>query len=460
MDKENFIKENDKIATALKKVSGSFGKIICVVDNKKKLLGIITAGDIRRAILAGKDPKESIKKIYNKNVSYIFENEIINKKFVRSKFSNKEINQSIFYVPVVNEKKKVKNILTTERIVELMENKNLKQKKNKKLPKILIVGGAGYIGSVLCKKLLKKNYTVKIVDKVLYDKNVINNFIKNKNFSFDKADICDLNTQINVIRDIDVVVFLAEIVGDPACNARPEDALKTNYLSIASMAQLCSHLGISKFIYTSSCSVYGLDKQNKLLTEKSDLNPISHYARMKIMSEKALLANKNDIFKPTIFRLGTVFGPSLRNRFDLVVNTMAKNAHYNKKINLHGGEQWRPNIHVEDVADGIIASIKSNQKKVGNKIFNLSSDKSNFKIKDIAFAAKKIFKKSKIDIQKSMVDSRNYRVSSKKFFYSSGFKAKKTINEAYRDFEKLFKNNKNFNPNRKIFSNIKVLNDK
>lgn len=460
MDKENFIKENDKISTALKKVSGSFGKIICVVDNKKKLLGIITAGDIRRAILAGNDPKDSIKKIYNKNVSFIFENEINNKKFIRSKFSNKEINQSIFYVPVVDRKKKVKNILTTERIVELMENKNLKQKKKKKLPKVLIVGGAGYIGSVLCKKLLKKNYLVKIVDKVLYDKNVINNFIKNKNFSFDKADICDLNTQINVIRDIDVVVFLAEIVGDPACNARPEDALKTNYLSIASMAQLCSHLGISKFIYTSSCSVYGLDKQNKLLTEKSDLNPISHYARMKIMSEKALLANKNDIFKPTIFRLGTVFGPSLRNRFDLVVNTMAKNAYYNNKINLHGGEQWRPNIHVEDVAEGIIASIKLSQKKVGNKIFNLSSDKSNFKIKDIAFAAKKIFKKSKIDILKSMVDSRNYRVSSKKFFYSSGFKAKKTINQAYKDFEKLFRNNKNFNPNRKIYSNIKVLSDK
>lgn len=460
MNKENFIKENDKIATALKKASGSFGKIICVVDNKKKLLGVITAGDIRRAILAGNDTKDSIKKIYNKNVSYVFENEITNKKFFRSKFSSKEINQSIFYVPVVDEKKKVKNILTTERIVELMENKNLSQKKKKKLPKVLIVGGAGYIGSILCKKLLKKNYTVKIVDKVLYDKKVISNFIKKKNFSFDKADICDLNTQINVIRDIDVVVFLAEIVGDPACNARPEDALKTNYLSISSMAQLCSYLGISKFIYTSSCSVYGLDKKNKLLTEKSDLNPISHYARMKIMSEKALLANKNDIFKPTIFRLGTVFGPSLRNRFDLVVNTMAKNAYYDKKINLHGGEQWRPNIHVEDVAEGIIASIKSSQRKVGNKIFNLSSDKSNFKIKEIAYAAKKIFKKSKINIVKSMLDSRNYRVSSKKFFYSTGFKAKKTINQAYKDFEKIFKNNKNFNPNKKIFSNIKVLSDK
>ena len=459
MDKENFIKENDKIATALKKISGSFGKIICVTDNYKKLLGVITAGDIRRAILSGNDPNQSIKKIYNKNVSFIFDTELKNKKFIKSNFYNREINQSIFYMPVVDKKKRVKNILTTERIIELMENKNFKKLK-KKLPKVLIVGGAGYIGSILCNKLLKKNYSVKIVDKVLYDKNVINNFKKNKNFSFDKADICDLNTQINVIRDIDVVVFLAEIVGDPACNARPEDALKTNYLSLSSMAQLCSYLGISKFIYTSSCSVYGLDKHNRLLTEKSNLNPISHYARMKIMSEKALLANKNDIFKPTIFRLGTVFGPSLRNRFDLVVNTMAKNAYYNKKINLHGGEQWRPNIHVEDVADGIIASIKSNQKIVGNKIFNLSSDNSNFKIKDIAFAAKKIFKKSKIDVQKSMVDARNYRVSSKKFFISSGFRAKKTIGQAYKDFEKLFRKNKNFNPNRKIFSNIKVLGDK
>lgn len=460
MNKDYFIKENDKISTALRKVSGSFGKIVCVVDKNKKLLGVITAGDIRRAILSGHGSNQPIKKIYNKNVSFLFEEELKNKKLNKSYFSNNEINQSIYYVPIVDNKKKIKNILSVERVVELMENKNYNKSKKKKLPKILIVGGAGYIGSVLCKKLLKKNFSVKVVDKILYDNKVINHLKKKKNFSFLKADICDLNTQINVIKDIDAVVFLAEIVGDPACNARPEDALKTNYLSIASMAQLCSHLGISKFIYTSSCSVYGVDKHNKLLTEKSNLNPISHYARMKIMSEKALLANKNDMFRPTILRLGTVFGPSLRNRFDLVVNTMAKNAFYEKKINIHGGEQWRPNIHVEDVAEGIIASIKSSQQKVGSKIFNLSSDKSNYKIKDIAFAAKKVFKKSEINIQKSMIDARNYRVSSKKFFISSGFKAKKTINQAYKDFEKLFKKNKKFNPNKKVFSNIQVLSDK
>lgn len=459
--KQNYlIKEEDTIKAALRKVAGSFGKIVCVVDKKKTFLGLITAGDIRRALLLGHGSNQSIKKIYNKNVSFIFSDELKNKKFIKSKFSNKEINESIFYIPIVDKNKKVKNVLSIERIIEIIENKNIEKIKTRKLPRILIVGGAGYIGSVLCKKLLAKNYSVKIVDKILYDKNVIKNFIKDKNFKFIKADICDLNTQISAIKEIDAVVFLAEIVGDPACNAKPEDALKTNYLSISSMAQLCSHLGISKFIYTSSCSVYGLDANNKLLTEKSNLNPISHYARMKIMSEKALLANKNDIFKPTIFRLGTVFGPSIRNRFDLVVNTMAKNAYYDGKINLHGGEQWRPNIHVEDVADGIIAALKSNQKKVGSKIFNLSSEDSNFKIKEIAFAAKKIFTKANVNVQKSIVDPRNYRVSSKKYYLSTGFQAKKTVKSAYKNFLNLFRKNRNFNPNKKIFSNINVLSEK
>ena len=109
------------------------------------------------------------------------------------------------------------------------------------------------------------------------------------------------------------------------------------------------------------------------------------------MSEKVLLNNKNEIFRPTILRLGTVFGPSLRNRFDLVVNTMAKNAYYNKKINIHGGTQWRPNIHVEDVADGIISIIKSKKNRVGDQIFNLSSDISNLQIKELGVMAKKVF---------------------------------------------------------------------
>ncbi len=454
------IKADETIKTALKKTNENFfGKIICVVDNKKRLLGGVTAGDLRRAILSGYGVNEKIKKIYNNKISFIYEKELYQRKFKFSNFNSREINESIFYIPIVNKDRKVKDILSTERIIEIIENKNKTSIRTHKNPKVLIVGGAGYIGSVLCKKLLKKNYSIKVVDKLLYDQSVIKIFKKNKNFEFIKADICDLNTQINAIKDVDAVVFLAEIVGDPACNARPEDALKTNFLSISSMAQLCSHLGISKFIYTSSCSVYGVDKKNRLLTEKSNLNPISHYARMKIMSEKALLAIKNETFKPTIFRLGTVFGPSIRNRFDLVVNTMAKNAYYNKKVILHGGEQWRPNIHVEDVAEGIICALRTSSKKIGNKIFNLSSDKSNFKIKDLAFSAKKEFKGSNVQVIKNMVDLRNYRVSSQKFYKIAGFQAKKSIVQAYKSFNNFFIQNKKFNPEKKLFSNIKILNE-
>ena len=135
MDKDNFIKENDKISTALRKVSGSFGKIVCVVDKYKKLLGVITAGDIRRAILSGYGSNQPIKKIYNKNVSFVFEEELKNKKLNKSYFSNNEINQSIYYVPVVDDNKKIKNILTVERIVELMENKNYNKSKKKNYQK-------------------------------------------------------------------------------------------------------------------------------------------------------------------------------------------------------------------------------------------------------------------------------------------------------------------------------------
>ena len=171
-----------------------------------------------------------------------------------------------------------------------------KKKEFVKLPNVLIVGGRIYRNHIN-KPSLKKKFKVTILDKLLYDKNVLKkNFKKNKNFKFIMGDVCDLNVQINSIKNIDIVVFLAEIVGDPACNARPEDALKTNFLSLSSLATLCSHLSISKFIYTSSCSVYGINKNNDLLTEKSPLNPVSHYARIKIMSKKLFCQTKLILF--------------------------------------------------------------------------------------------------------------------------------------------------------------------
>lgn len=456
MIKYSSITEKNTIKSAFQKLSGEHGKILTVVNKKKSLLGVISTGDLRRAILGGFNPNDSIKNIYNRDVTYVYKKELEQKKLNKSNFTSNSLGDTTFYIPIIDKNKQVKNILTVEKVLNILEDNNSKKNiKKKRLPKILIVGGAGFIGTVLASKLLEKNYHVTILDKLIYDNKVIKkNFINKKNLNFILGDICDLNTQIRAIKEIDIVVYLAEIVGDPACNAKPEDALKTNYLSVLSFANLCSYLAIEKFIYTSSCSVYGLDKNNNLLNEKSNLNPVSHYARIKIMSEKALLTSANNYFKPTIVRLGTVFGPSKRMRFDLVVNTMSKFAYYKKKIDVYGGNQLRPNIHVEDVADGIISIIKAKKKSVENEIFNLSNDKLNLEIIQIAKKVKKTFKNANLNIIKTSVDTRNYKVSSNKIKNKTGFVAKRSIENALKEIKNLFSNNKIKNPDNKKYNNF------
>jgi len=455
MSRFSSIRENNTIQLALQKLHGEHGKILTVINDKKSLLGVISAGDLRRAILGGYNLNDKIKNIYNRNLTYIYQKELEEKKLKKSIFGSGSLGDTTFYVPIVDDSKKVKDIIPVERVLEILENRTNKKNNNKRLPKILIIGGAGYIGTVLASKLLRKNYHITILDKLIYDHKIMQkNFYNKKNLNFVLGDICNLNTQIEVIKEIDIVVYLAEIVGDPACSAKPEDALKTNYLSVLSFANLCSHLAIEKFIYTSSCSVYGLDKNNKLLNEKSNLNPVSHYARIKIMSEKALLTSANNNFKPTILRLGTVFGPSKRMRFDLVVNTMSKFAYFGKKININGGNQWRPNIHVEDVADGIISIIKAKNRDVGNQIFNLSNDKLNLQIIQIAKKVKSVFKNTKLNIVKTFKDTRNYKVTSKKIKKKIGFVAKKNIEGGLKEIKNLFKLKKIKNPDSKIYNNL------
>ena len=310
----------------------------------------------------------------------------------------------------------------------------------------------------MTKALLKKNWKVKVVDNFLYEKNSLQNFKKNKNLSIIKKDICDLNVQIEAVKDIDAVVFLAEIVGDPSCAAKPEDAIKTNYLAVSSLASLCSYMNINRFVYTSSCSVYGAKQgESKLLTENSPLNPTSHYARIKIMSEKAVLSKSNLFFSPTILRLATVFGKSFRNRFDLVVNIFARNAHYHKKIKVNGGNQWRPNIHVEDVSNAIIRVLESPINKVENKIFNLCNDTQNYTINNISKIVKSVFPKCKIIKEYKNVDKRNYKVSSKKISDIINFKAKKTIKYSLGELKKFFQRKKINYFFKKKFSNYETL---
>mgnify|MGYP001260133350 FL=1 len=305
--------------------------------------------------------------------------------------------------------------------------------------KILVVGGAGYVGGVIVDLLLsRKNYDVTVFDNLLYEDSY------RKNCKFISGDIRDKNFYKKSLNKYDVIVWLAALVGDGACAINPGLTDEINFQTLKKLSNIYK----KRIIFISTCSVYGA--QNGFLDENSSVNPLSHYASSKLKCE-SILKNKNSI----IFRLGTLFGVSdnySRIRMDLVVNTLSAKAFFEKKMSVFGGEQFRPLLHVKDVARAIEIAIKS--KKKG--IYNLSYK--NMKIIDIAKEIQKYFKNTKIIKTKiKFQDARNYKVRNIKASKDLSFKAKYNLKYGILELKKLLieKRIKNFNDPR--YTNQKYL---
>lgn len=449
---------NSSIKQAFKELNkfSEYGMIVNIMSAQKKIIGVVTEGDLRRSILKGFSIDTKLKEIINKKFFFLYDSEIKSKKINNPNF-NSTIISKVSYFPVVDNNMRLKQVLHVRNLKKIMGGqKMILNKVKQQQPIILVVGGGGFIGSVLTKKLLKENYKVKVLDNFFYEKKSLLNLKKDKKLTIIKRDVSDLSSQIIAIKDVECVIFLAELVGDPLCRKNPEDAIKTNYLALSSMANLCQYMNINKFIYTSSCSVYGSSQKKMSLIETSSLNPLSLYARIKIMSEQSLLSYTSKNFSPTILRLATVYGSSLRQRFDLVVNTFIKNAYFKKKIVVDGdGKQFRPNIHVEDVADAIIKIIKSPTKKVKNQIFNLCNEKENLSILQLAKRISSKFKDCKIIFNPRKTDNRDYYVSANKIKKTLDFKTKLSIEKAINDLKIYFDKNKSQNFDKSKFINLK-----
>ena len=238
---------------------------------------------------------------------------------------------------------------------------------------VLIVGGAGYVGGAITDLLIKK-YNVSVYDNLLYEEQ----FMKDCQFIY--GDIREEKKLKKLFKKYDAVIWAAALVGDGACNINPRLTNKLNYDSVKFLKKNFK----GKIIFFSTCSVYGA--QNNILNEKSPTNPLSLYALTKLKSEK-ILKDTN----ATIFRLGTLFGLSdqfSRIRMDLVVNTLTAKAYLENKIYVYGGEQYRPLLHVKDVANAVHCALV---RKSVKGIFNLSLG--NYKIFDLAKEVKKHFRK-------------------------------------------------------------------
>ena len=302
--------------------------------------------------------------------------------------------------------------------------------------KILITGAAGYLGRILYPILnLSNDHYVIGIDNYLYH--------QEKRPEIIKADITDKKAMLAFSRGIDVIIALAGIVGDPACGLNAKETIKVNQESTKLLAEVCERNKVKKLIFTSSCSVYGYS--SKMLTTNSSLHPLSLYAKTKLESEKILLNNLKTC-QLKILRLGTMFGYSPRMRFDLVVNIMTAMALKEKKIVVNGGQQWRPLIHVQNVANFIHKLLKNRQRQV---IYNVLDN--NYQIIDIAYKIINILKKPIKIIEKKSDDLRDYKViSSLPLNYTS---LTKGIEEIIGFFKrKEFKNYKD-----KKYYNVEIL---
>ena len=352
-------------------------------------------------------------------------------------------------IPIVN-KKNIPYRIVNKNNLEL---KSLNKKEIKYKPRILLLGGAGYIGSILAKKLLKLGYTVTIFDKFIYmSKHSLKKLIKNKNLELIQGDSRNISQIFSVVKRNDIVVHLAELVGDPLCEKQPSKTYEINFLASMAISNICKNLSVSKLIYISSCSVYGTNKKNDLLTEKSKILPISVYAKLKALIEKTIIRNMDEYCRPCILRLGTVFGSSIRPRYDLVINLFSGLVANNKTLTIQGGNQWRPFIHVEDVSDAIIKIIKLDKEKTNGQIFNLASF--NCKILEIGKTIKRNFPDVKIKLNEVAKDKRDYRVSSLKAQKAIKFKPKFSLEMGIKEMVKFTKKNKIKNLNLKRFQNI------
>lgn len=424
-----------KISSAIESINrnGKRGVFICEDD---ELVGIVMDADIRRAVLRNINMNNSIKTIMRTSPFVIPHNLTLNEKRHQLVESGKML------APIVDSRNRLVDYLTIQNVLEEIGlpkyTENIKENYGIFPPAlILVIGGTGYIGSVLVQKMLEAGYIVRVLDLLLYGKEPLNHLKQHENFEFVRGDCRDEATVSKVLKGVDAVIHLGEIVGDPACGIDETFTIDTNYSATQKIAAQCVRQGIKRFIFASSCSVYGHNDEE--VDETSEPNPISLYARCKVESERAILSYSNKYFCPTILRLATVHGQSFRQRFDLVVNLLAIKALTEKKIQIFGGEQWRPFISVNDVCQGILTALQSEMEKVKNQVFNLGDAEENYQLTEVGNIIREVLPGVDVERLADQTDKRNYRVNFTKVSGLLNYKAKYSVSDTVIDLTKAYR---------------------
>ena len=318
------------------------------------------------------------------------------------------------------------------------------------MKKIFITGGAGYVGSKLVPKLLESGYEVTVLDLMIYGENVLDDHKKLKKI---KGDIRNKNLLEKIIPGHDAVLHLACISNDPSFELNPSLGKSINYDAFEPLVKVSVESKVNRFIYASSSSVYGIKKE-KNVTEDMKLEPLTDYSKFKGGCEKILNSYKSDNFTTTTIRPSTVCGYAKRQRLDLVVNILTNHAFHNKEIKVFGGDQLRPNVHINDMADSYLAVLDAPSKKINGEVFNVGFK--NQSVNELANDVKEVIGSDVKIIHTKSDDNRSYHVSSEKIRDVLNFNTKYTVKDAVSDLKNAFEKKSLINTfNDEFFFNIK-----
>ena len=301
---------------------------------------------------------------------------------------------------------------------------------------ILVIGGGGYVGSLLVKKLVEKRIKVLVLDLFIYapPEEVFSGFYESKFLKVIKGDMRDIDLMENLVSKSDNIIHLACISNDPSFELNPDLGKSINFDSFYPLVKVCKKK-IDKFIYASSSSVYGI-KDEINVTEDLSLEPLTDYSKYKAMCEDILLNESGNNFCTTILRPATVCGYSQRTRLDVIVNILTNHAFNKRKIIINGGNQKRPNIHIQDMVNAYLEILNQQNEFVNEEIFNIGFE--NYTLDEIGELVKeKIGDDIVIDHQETN-DNRSYHISSNKIRKQLGFLPQFSIEKAIEDLKQAF----------------------
>ena len=307
--------------------------------------------------------------------------------------------------------------------------------------KVLVTGGAGYIGSVLVRQLLNKGFAVRVLDSLKFGGEALYDVMLHPNFEFMKGDVCNSKDVKKALEDIDAIAHLAAIVGDPACKKFSEEANATNWNGSVDLFEVAEKAGVKRFVFASTCSNYGkMPDPDSFVVETSALNPVSLYAELKVKFEKFLLEERRDsAICSTALRFSTVYGFSPRIRFDLTVNEFTRNATIKGEQEIWGAQFWRPYCHVNDLARSVVLVLETAEEKVRANVFNVGSNEENYNKGMIIEEVCKVVPNVKVHYVEMNEDPRDYRVNFNKITNELGFTITKKVPEGIEEIYRLLK---------------------